>query len=139
MDKKRIYIIIIVCLVAVLEIGGVYMLFSNNTAKSTLTNVIHNNTTAVNNTTSIVNNNRTTSSINSGLISSQDAINIVEQNVKVYGGVTYRATLIQNGQNPYYEVYICENEPNTTDYGKNMEDAQVDATTGQVIGEKEIP
>ena len=41
--------------------------------------------------------------------------------------------------NPYYEVYICENEPNTTDYGKNMEDAQVDATTGQVIGEKEIP
>jgi flagellar basal body-associated protein FliL len=39
MDKKRIYIIIIVCLVAVLGIGGVYMLFSNNTAKSTLTNV----------------------------------------------------------------------------------------------------
>ena len=90
MDKKRIYTIIIVCLVAVLGIDGVYMLFSNNTAKSTLTNVIHNNTTAVNNTTSIVNNNRTTSSINSGLISSQDAINIVEQNVKVYGGVTYR-------------------------------------------------
>ncbi len=139
MDKKRIYMIIIV-LVAVLVIGVVYMLFSNNTAKSTLTNVIHNNTTAVNNTTSVINNNnRTTSSINSGLISSQDAINIVKQDVKVYGGVTYHATLIQNGQNPYYEVYIYENEPNTTNYGKNMEDAQVDATTGQVLGEKEIP
>ena len=68
------------------------------------------------------------------LISSQEAISIVNKNVPSYGLVNYEAVLVQNGQHPYYLVTAYDQNPNSTTYGEGIGGAKVDAITGQFLG-----
>jgi cytoskeletal protein RodZ len=137
-NTVKLLIIIVIILVAVLGIvGGVFL-------QGYLANS-HNNTTAVNQTNSTIGNNtseqNTSNSLSSKsnttaqkLISSQEAINIVNKNVPAYGLTSYGAKLVQNGQHPYYLVSAYDQNPNSTTYREAIGGAKVDAITGQFLG-----
>jgi cell division protein YceG involved in septum cleavage len=129
-------IIIVVVLVAVLGVTGAIFLqgYLNNSNKNVTsanqTNITVNNNS--NQTTS--NNSNSKTETNSKLISSQEAINIVNKNVPAYGLTSYGAKLVQNGQHPYYLVTAYDQNPNSTTYREGIGGAKVDATTGQFLG-----
>jgi hypothetical protein len=48
--------------------------------------------------------------------------------------VRYSAKLVQNGQNPYYEINVYDTDPNSSNYGDIISDSTIDAKTGEFQG-----
>jgi hypothetical protein len=79
--------------------------------------------------------NQTTENKNqNNLISAQKAISIVKQNAGPSKNVRFSAKLIQNGNNPYYQISVYSTNRNSTMYGENIGGARVDARTSEFLG-----
>ena len=129
-------IIIIVVLVAVLGIaGGIFLQGYLNSSNKNVTSVNSTNN-SVNNSSNQTkaNNSNSKTETTQKLISSQEAISIVNKNVSAYGLTSYGAKLVQNGQHPYYLVSAYDQNPNSTTYREAIGGAKGDAITGQFLG-----
>jgi flagellar basal body-associated protein FliL len=129
-------IIIIVVLVAVLGIaGGIFLQGYLNSSNKNVTSVNSTNNSVSNSSNQTkANNSNSKTETTQKLISSQEAISIVNKNVPAYGLTSYGAKLVQNGQHPYYLVSAYDQNPNSTTYKEAIGGAKVDAITGQFLG-----
>ena len=136
--------IIIVCLVAIVVILGIsaYFFISNNNQASATNNTLSSNQT-LQNASNITSKNETnskstaksTEKAKTNLISSQRAIDIVEQSAPGSDKCTFSAKLYKNNGAPYYLVTAYDAVPGSSTYGEGIGGAKVDARTGVILDE----
>jgi uncharacterized protein YxeA len=128
-NKSKTLIIVLIILLAVFGVvAGIILqgyLFDSKNGNLNQTN------TSVNVT---VDNQTTENKNQNNLISAQKAISIVKQNAGPSKNVRFSAKLIQNGNNPYYQISVYSTNRNSTMYGENIGGARVDARTGEFLG-----
>ena len=127
MDRTvKILIIAVVVLVGILGVVGGYLLQGS----------LSSDNKSVNQTVNVTVSNQTTQTKSqSNLISASKAISIVKQNeAQPSKHVRYSAKLVQNGDNPYYQISVYGTDPSSPSYNENIGGARVDAKTGEFLG-----
>lgn len=140
--KKIVVVLVTIIICRIAFLGGYvgYQQYQSTTYNTLLKQSNNSTNQTSNNQLSNQNNeqvNRTGSSYQTtdkNIISANEAINIVKQSVPAYGKIRYKAYLVKNDQNPYYQVDVYQNDPTKPLYGQVIGGAQVDAKTGEFLG-----